>query len=92
MNNTNKIKNKIENTIKDKTNKKRNKCAYKNCNKKLQLFEKEITCKCEQNFCFIHRMPLAHICTYDYNNEEEQIREKKIIEDMRCVADKVVRI
>lgn len=89
MDNTNVIKNNNENKI---NKKKKSRCACKGCNKKLQLFEKEITCKCEQNFCFTHRMPLAHMCTYDYKNEEEQVRDEKIIEDMRCVADKIIKI
>lgn len=78
--------------ITSKTIKKRNKCAYEGCKKKLQLYEKEIVCKCKKNFCFIHRMPTAHVCSYDYKNEEEQIKDEKIIEDMRCVSDKVVKI
>jgi predicted nucleic acid binding AN1-type Zn finger protein len=83
------------NMIINKVIKKKNnytKCFHRTCNKKLQLYEKEIVCKCKGYFCFAHRMPSAHMCSYNYKNEEEQIKNEKIIEDMKCVMDKVVKI
>lgn len=80
----------VEQLLKNK--KRNNRCAFKSCSKKLQLYEKAIVCKCECCFCFTHRMPLSHQCSYNYNSLEEQIKNKELINNMKCVFEKVVKI
>ena len=49
------------------------------CNKKLPIFA--IKCKCNKNYCSIHRYPNEHDCKYDYQSEfKNQLRNnnKKI--------------
>ena len=63
-------------TIKDKSNeenkssvkkfkKKKIRCVV--CNKKLGI--NPFVCKCEQNFCGLHRHPESHKCTYNFKEE-----------------------
>lgn len=60
-------------------------CAYPGCKKKLSLTECTIgTCKCNNTYCMLHRLPAQHDCTFDFSVDRE-----KFIEANKCVAAKV---
>ena len=57
----------------------KNRCQFPNCNKKLQLSEIELKCKCSSVFCIKHKFFLDHNCTFNYKKEvpqEYKIRDK----------------
>lgn len=62
---------------------KKHQCALEGCHKKRSNFN--FVCRCEKQFCDIHRMPETHKCTYDYKTHGRNIlnnslnREKKVI-------------
>ncbi len=64
-------------------------CNYKDCNKKLKLIDFNFICKCNNNYCKIHRLPENHDCTYDY---KEINKKEKIIESMLCKSVKIDKI
>lgn len=39
-------------------------CHHIDCKKKLLL--SDVTCKCMERFCSLHRLPELHACTYDF--------------------------
>jgi hypothetical protein len=53
------------------------------CNKKLPIFV--IKCKCNKNYCSIHRYSGEHNCTYDYQSEfkKELTKNNKKIKVMK---------
>ena len=60
-------------------------CSAPGCNKKLPLLP--FKCRCEKLFCKKHRLPETHNCSLDY---AYNLNEKK--EELKCVADKVIKI
>lgn len=64
-------------------------CKAEGCKKKLSLVHLTLTCKCGKCFCDIHRFPESHNCTFDYNSKE--LMDKKL-DEMKCVADKVIKV
>ena len=42
-------------------------CSLDSCNKKLGLCG--FACKCQKEFCLLHRDPLLHKCTFDFHAE-----------------------
>lgn len=42
-------------------------CSLDSCNKKLGLCG--FACKCQMEFCSLHRDPLVHKCTFDFHAE-----------------------
>lgn len=42
-------------------------CSLDSCNKKLGLCG--FACKCQREFCSVHRDPLVHKCTFDFHAE-----------------------
>lgn len=50
------------------------------CNKKISILD-EITCKCKcnNNYCNIHKYPEIHKCSYNYVKENQNILEKNLI-------------
>ena len=42
-------------------------CSLDSCNKKLGLCG--FACKCQMEFCSVHRDPLVHKCTFDFHTE-----------------------
>ena len=63
-------------------------CAFINCNKKLKPFS-NYECKCLNFYCNIHRLPESHDCTFNYKNLDKKC---ELIENMKCIKDKVVKI
>lgn len=54
------------------------------CNKKLGLTP--FKCKCERDFCSIHRAPEDHSCTYDFkSNFKTDLHKNMPI----CISDKL---
>jgi len=51
------------------------KCAL--CSRRLSLVETTLKCRCGQCFCFTHRMPEYHKCTYDY--KKDKVKLEKIV-------------
>ena len=66
----------------------KNKCNV--CNKKLNIIQLEI-CKCENNFCDIHRFPETHNCIEIKNIISEQ-REKLKLTLEKVENSKVIKI
>ena len=63
--------------IKDKKIKKKNmkkRCNFEGCNKKLGLMP--FTCECSQKFCALHRLPEAHLCTFNHMEKGKNILRK----------------
>ena len=60
-------------------------CA--SCSKKLSIVS-SFSCKCDNNYCAIHRMPEDHICSKldVYKKEGISLLEKKLI---KVVAQKI---
>lgn len=54
------------------------------CKKKLGLMP--FKCKCEQEFCSLHRAPEDHACTYDFKKEGKMLLEKL---NPACLAAKL---
>ena len=81
----------MEKTDKKKTKTKKPRCAFEGCKKKLSLITLELSCRCGESFCAVHRMPESHKCTFDYKNEN-QVNKCVKVEDLKCVADKIIRI
>lgn len=43
-------------------------CEFENCDRKLNLIDISIPCKCGGVFCMKHRYFLKHNCKYQYRN------------------------
>ena len=54
-----------------------NRCSYQECNRKLLL--SDLSCRCENRFCILHRLPENHKCTFDYKNLGKEILRKTLI-------------
>ena len=59
-------------TLKVKSKKKR--CAYINCHKKLQLTD--MSCHCKSIFCYLHRLPETHNCSWNPKDDIEMSKYK----------------
>jgi hypothetical protein len=75
----------IENKCKPVEKPKKRKCAI--CKKKLGILD--FGCRCENLYCFIHRLPEQHNCSFDYEKMGKDILEKK---NPQIVADKIIKI
>ena len=68
----------------------KNKCHT--CSKKLNLIKLEISkCKCENNFCDLHRFPETHNCS-EMKNIVNQQREKLRLTLEKVDNSKVIKI
>ena len=65
-----------------------NKCFYDDCCKRLKLTD--LKCRCENIYCLTHRLPESHKCNYNY--KQNSTEKKQIIEYMKCVNDKCIKI
>lgn len=65
-----------------------NKCSYEECIKKLKITD--FKCRCDYTYCSLHRLPEAHHCKHNY--KLNSLQNKKIIEDMKCVNDKIIKL
>jgi hypothetical protein len=62
-------------------------CDYKQCNKKLNSVMIVVCkCRCEKIFCFKHKLPELHNCTYIYFTNDDK---KKFIENNKIVKKKI---
>jgi len=70
--------------------KKQSRCQIDNCKKKLSPVIKTLSCRCEKTFCSQHRLPESHNCRFDFieDNKKKNIK----IEELKCVADKIIKI
>ena len=66
---------------------KKERCSLDGCNIKL-TFTNKYLCKCNLNFCSKHRLPELHNCTFNHKT----INKNKLVESMKCVNDKLVKI
>jgi len=64
-------------------------CEAEGCKKKLSLVHLSIKCKCNKCFCDVHRFSESHNCSFDYANQESM---NKKLEEMKCVADKIIKV
>ena len=62
-------------------------CQHTDCKKKLSLMK--IQCKCGLYFCDLHRYHTEHQCTFNYR---ENIDKDKVVDDLRCVNDKIDKL
>ena len=53
---------------------KRHRCSL--CRKKLKAIL-PFACKCEKYFCYLHKMPHDHKCTYDHVSEYKKQLDKQ---------------
>ena len=63
------------------------KCSMERCSRKLSLIP--FSCKCEKDFCNIHRMPESHNCLFDYKTEGRKYLEKQ---NISVTFEKVIKI
>lgn len=50
------------------------------CKKKISIIEEIMAkCKCNNNYCTLHRLPEYHNCDFDYISENKIILEKKLV-------------
>jgi hypothetical protein len=54
------------------------------CKKKLGILP--FKCKCEREYCSLHRAPEEHECTYDFKNDAKILLEKR---NPVCLAPKL---
>ena len=67
-----------------------NKCHVQDCNKKLSTTELiTCKCKCDNNYCLIHRLSEKHNCTYNFKKE---IDVAGFIEKNKCNKQKIVKL
>jgi hypothetical protein len=78
----------VTNATYHNTIKQSNKCFFEDCNKNLKIID--LKCKCDHIYCSNHRLPETHKCNYNY--KLNSIENKKIIENMKCVNEKCIRI
>ena len=70
----------VSDTKKEKKKKKKkkkiklHKCYI--CNKRLNITEQQMTCKCGANFCPKHRLQTYHNCPKTNNFDEESFKQK----------------
>lgn len=80
----------METTKPKETKSKKPRCAVECCNKKMSLIALELSCRCGKSFCALHRMPESHNCTFDYKKDNQTKCVK--IENLKCVANKIIKI
>ena len=68
--------------------KKKKRCKI--CRAKLSLIECQIMCKCQNLYCYKHRLPEQHNCNFEFKPTDEE-KDKKA-DTIRCVSDKVEKI
>jgi hypothetical protein len=78
----------VTNIIVDNTIKSINACFFEKCNKKLKLTD--FKCRCDHIYCSLHRLPKTHNCNYNY--KLNHIEHKEMIEDMKCLNEKIIKI
>lgn len=71
------------------TPKKKHRCFK--CNKKIPLVMRGSPCQCGHEFCMLHRLPETHNCGVDQRSEH-LAKSAQTIQQMKCVASKVVKI
>jgi len=81
----------MENTTKSTTKTKKPRCILKGCKNKISLIALQLSCRCGKSFCAVHIMPETHNCTFDYKKNNQANKCIKA-EDLKCVADKIIRI
>jgi hypothetical protein len=64
------------------------KCLQSDCLKRLKLTD--LKCRCGNVYCYIHRLPETHNCSYDFKLNHHQIN--KLEEEMKCIAQKCIKI
>lgn len=79
----------IDRNIKENQSNKLNKCNYNNCNKKLNLCEINLRCKCGNIYCNKHRHANAHECEFDYKTEEKNKLQLKLD---KLSSDKIIKL
>lgn len=62
-------------------------CNAEGCKIKL-TFTNCYECKCGFNFCSNHRLPESHMCKFDFKTTNKI----QLINDMKCVNDKLIKI
>ena len=62
-------------------------CAASGCRKRVHLIPYK--CRCNKEFCMLHRMPEEHICEFDYKSFGMKELEKA---NPVVVADKIIKI
>lgn len=63
-------------------------CSEMICCKKLKITD--LKCRCGNQYCYIHRLPETHKCTFNYKLEK---KEKDILtEQMKCINPKMIKI
>ena len=65
---------------------KRNRCTAENCNRRLTLTD--FDCRCGARFCWEHRVPESHSCTFDFKAAARQTLTTQLT---RVVGDKLER-
>jgi hypothetical protein len=66
-------------------------CFANKCRRKLNLVDLQMECKCKNSYCSKHRHCESHNCTYINIIENNEIIKKRI-DDLRCVAPKLLQI
>jgi hypothetical protein len=61
---TNSMSNKDDSKEIKTKSKSKKRCCFPDCNKKLKMTD--VTCRCENTYCAIHRLPENHQCQFDY--------------------------
>ena len=64
-----------------------NRCPFDGCGKKLGLIP--FKCRCEKEFCGIHRMPEKHSCSFDYKTLGRLFLEEN---NKKISFEKVIKI
>lgn len=54
-------------------------CSFILCKKKLSLAEQSILCKCQKQFCMLHRQAEEHLCSYNFQNDAKKLLEKQLV-------------
>lgn len=73
------------------TRKKKNlrRCVF--CGIKLKVHEiVSFKCKCNNRYCYKHRLPSEHKCEFDHKNHDKNVLKKNIGE--KCTSIKVTKI
>lgn len=63
-------------------------CSEINCCKKLKITD--LKCRCGNQYCYIHRLPETHNCSFNFKLEQKE--KDKISEQMKCINPKMIKI
>ena len=63
------------------------KCNLITCLKPLKLYH--LPCRCDKTFCSKHRLPIIHMCSFDYKTYGKNILETNTI---KCCSEKIIKI